>query len=530
MNFSATPKYLIFLAATSICWSGTNAQPQVSDDEEELGMIVIEDRYGQEDGSDEAYEDRAPDEEGGYRLIENDEGDDWVEPPSQKETDAEELIRLYVLYREAMDNKDLLEADTLAKRVVELSIRVNGLESMDSARAIANLGIVQHGNQDYESAMLNFTASIGIIERIDNRLSAALINPLQGLAATQAAMGQPAIARQTYQRAVHVSHVNEGPHNQGQVESLQSIAELHLAMGDYEAADDLQENIFSVQARNIDPDSLEILPALRNKATWQHRLQSYQGERQTWRQVISVIERNKGKDSLDLISPLTDLGKSYLFVSPAEYDYQPEVSSASGEAYLRRANRIADSNPDSNWEIVENTLLSLGDYYILSGRPNRAEKIYAEAWSKLSVEDDRDRMRNRFQHMEQVNVLQNVFPPKYYNSERTDNGQPPPDSFTAGTMTFSYSVAPNGRVVNLEIIETEPPELIEFSKVVGRNLRRLMYRPRIADGKMVPTNGVEYTHDFYYRPADLPSNQNTPAVSGTEEQSGQASASDDESQ
>ena len=148
-----------------------------------------------------------------YRLVLDDEGDDYVEPPSERETQLDELQRLFELYREALGNKDYLEADTLAKRVVELSIRVNGLDSHDSAKAITNLGIAQHNNRDYESALRNFMASIDIVERIDDNLSPALINPLQGLAATHAAIGRPDLARLAYQRAVHVSHVNEGPHN-----------------------------------------------------------------------------------------------------------------------------------------------------------------------------------------------------------------------------------------------------------------------------------------------------------------------------
>jgi tetratricopeptide (TPR) repeat protein len=531
MKSSATSKLLIFLAATLIGWSSTRALAQATDDDEELEFILIgEDQDGledQEDFYDEENEDTGIGEQSeNYRLIEDDEEDDWVEPASQKEADGEELKRLYVLYREAMESKSLLEADTLAKRVVELSIRVNGLDSMDSARAITNLGIVQHSNQDYESAMLNFTASIGIIERIDNRLSAELINPLRGLAASEAASGQPALARQTYQRAVHISHVNEGPHNQQQVQTLQSIAELHLSMGDFKEANDIQENIFELQARNIDPLSLDILPALQNKAIWQHRLQSYQGERLTWRQIINVIERQHGKESLDLIEPLTNLGKSYLFVSPSQYDYAPDVSSSSGESYLRRANRIAETNPDSNWEIVEDTLLSLGDYYILSGRPNRASKIYEDAWALLSEGNDRDRLRNRWEHMEQVNVLQQVFPPRYYNSERVDNGLPPPENFATGTMSFSFTVAETGRVTDLAIIETEPAELQEFGEVVGRSLRRLLYRPRTNEGKPVATRGVEYIHEFYYRPSDLPSNQQTPVTPAADEPAEQASLLD----
>ena len=93
-----------------------------------------------------------------YRLVEDKEGDDWVEQPSDRENQADELQRLFGLYREALTNRDFLEADTLAKRVVELSIQLNGLDSHDSAKAITNLGIAQHNNKEYEAALRNFMA------------------------------------------------------------------------------------------------------------------------------------------------------------------------------------------------------------------------------------------------------------------------------------------------------------------------------------------------------------------------------------
>ena len=500
-----------------LCGPAGVSLAQETGEDEPLETISIPEKYsrGQENDTvgdaaegefpEDEFEDLEFDEESGsYRLIEDDAGDDWVEGPSEREQLADELKRMFELYREALDNQQYLEADTLAKQVVELSIRLNGLDSMDSARAISNLGIAQHHNKDYESAMRNFSASIDIIERIDNRLSEALINPLKGLAATQAATGRADLAKQSYQRAVHVSHVNEGPHNKEQIETLESMAELHISLGDYEDATDMQRSIFAIQSRNIDPSSIEILPALERRAKWEHRLQRYDRERVTWRQVINIIEKEHGKDSLHLIPPLTNLGKSYLFVAPAEFDYQPEVSSASGESYLRRAARIAEENPDSDWQLLEKAMLALGDYYILAGRPNRAARTYAEAWTMLSEGEIPQRLRHRRDNLEKVTLLQKVFPPKYYNSVREDAGQPPPDSFTSGQMSFSYTVSPTGRIENLVHVETQPRDIEDFRRTVGRNLRRQMYRPRVQDGKLVATPEVIYTHEFFFRPSDLP--------------------------
>ena len=475
-----------------------------SEPEEELELIEIGNADGEEDNVREVeiYDGLIFDQDAQqYRLIEEEE-EDLVEPPSQRETDKEEIVRLFGIYKESINGGNYLEADTLAKRIIELSIRVFGIDSIESAKSLTNLAIAQHGNKEYEAAERNYGASIDIIERTSDRLNAALINPLKGLGATQLAIGKPDMARQSFQRAVHVSHVNNGPHNLDQIEVLESMAEIFIAVGEHKQALDMQEKMFSIQARNLDPRSLEILPALKNQAHWQHRLQMYDRERVSWRRVISVLERHHGKEDLRLIPPLTSLGKSYLFITPVEYDMQPEMSVASGETYLRRANRIADRNPDTDWQILEQTLLALGDYYVLSGRPNRASRVFGELWTVLS--DGESQLVNRRDHLEKLNILQDIYPPKFYRSEQIDEEFPDEDEFEAGTVTYGFTVNSSGRTTDIRHIETQPPEFTDMRDRVRRNLRHLVYRPRIEAGEMVRTTEITYTHVFYYRPADIP--------------------------
>ena len=479
--------------------------------DEETGEYRMADEVSAADGAeDPADEPDVPeglvyDEQlGEYRLAEDPEQEgDWIDEEEQHAAETEELRRLFLLYREALDNKAYMEADTLAKRIVELSIKLNGLDSQDSAKALTNLAIAQHNNRDFEAAQRNFMAAIGIIERIEDRLSASLINPLRGLAATQAAVGRADLARASFQRAVHVSHVNEGPHNKEQVDTLESMAELYMSIGEWEDALDIQENIYSIQARKIDPKSMDILPALENQAAWQHRLRMYHRERVTWRKVIDVIERHHGKNSLLLIPPLTQLGKSYLFITPAEYDFQPDASVASGETYLRRANRIAIENEEADWELVEDTMLALADYYILSGRPNRASKIYGDTWDFLSSETERH--GHRRENLEKLNVLQDAYPPRYYNVQRDEKaGTPSPENFETGTVSFSFTVSETGRISQIKHLETYPPEITDFRDTVARSMRHMIYRPRVQDRAMVRTTDVIFTHEFFYRPSDIP--------------------------
>ena len=62
----------------------------------------------------------------------------------------------------------------------------------------------------------------------------------------------------------------------------------------------------------------------------------------------------------------------------------------------------------------------------------------------------------------------------------------------------------SGRAVNIVHLETQPPEFEDMRDRVRRNLRNIVYRPRIQEGKMVMTSEMIFTHEFYYRPEDIP--------------------------
>jgi tetratricopeptide (TPR) repeat protein len=432
----------------------------------------------------------------------NDEEDFTVDQPTEKESNLDELRLSFALYKEAIANASYDEADTLAKRMVELTIRLFGLDSHESAKALTNLGRVQQKNQDYESAVLNFTASIDIIERIEDRLNAELINPLRGLGAAQLGAGRPDLARQSFERAVHVSHVNEGPHNMMQIRVLEELAETHLSMGNRDDALDVHQFIYNIEARNTDLSSEAIIPALERQAEWTHRMRMHERERTTWRKIIHILEDSRGKKDLSLISPLTGLGNSYLFVSDFELEAFGGAAITSGDAYLRRAVRIAQQNPESDWQVERKTLLALADFYILSNRAAKAGRTYKETWDLLSV--DEERMASRFVVLERTHVLQKINPPKYYNSARTDNGDSAPESFESGKIVVAYSVSSRGDTGNIRIIEADPAGLDDMEFTVTRELRRLIHRPRMADGVPVDTHDRTYTHEFFYRPSDVP--------------------------
>ena len=190
-------------------------------------------------------------------------------------TDEQRLQAAFTRYRKLINEGTLDEADTVAKQIVELAIKVYGPQSRETANALNNLGIVQHGNGQFDAAIQNFTSSVEIIEAVEDRLNAALVNPLKGLGAAQLSKGRPDQAKKTFTRAAHITQVNEGPHNLDQVEILESIAETYIRMGEAKEAREILDRIHIINVKHFEKNPLGLLPSLMSRAEWQHRAGYY---------------------------------------------------------------------------------------------------------------------------------------------------------------------------------------------------------------------------------------------------------------
>lgn len=428
-----------------------------------------------------------------------DEGiDDYAVP----EAEPDDLLEAeFQLFKELMGERVYDEADTVAKRVVELAIKTHGPQSNQFAKALTNLAIVQYQTEEYDAAVQNFESAIEIIEDNEDRLNVQLINPLKGLGAAQLESGRPDLASRTFQRAVHVTHVNEGPHNLDQVELLESIAETHVRMGDMDAAKDAQDTIYAINIREHQLDSPALVPSLMRRAAWQHRAGFIYDERTTYRRAIRIIEEHEGRDSINLVEPLIMLGRSYFYLDTSGAMSFQDSTMSSGEVFFRRATRIAEESPDSNWQVVAQAGLALGDYYIYNSSPQRARQAYADTWELLSQSEDSLRVRR--EQLERAVPLKQDKLPMYASAETRVSGDDRNDPLLQGSVTVSFDVSTRGRAANVKLVEAQPPEFERMASTVQREVRRRIYRPRIEDGQVVATPNNTLVHNFFYRQSDL---------------------------
>ena len=416
-------------------------------------------------------------------------------------TDEEELSHQFDRYVELMKEGVYDEADSVAKRVVELALKVEGPNSIDFARALTNLAIVQHRSEEYDAAQQNFESAIEIIEDNGDQLDAQLVNPLKGLGASQLEGGRPDKASSSFRRAVHVTHVNEGPHNLEQIDILESLSETNLRLGSIDDAKHMQDIIYALNEREYAQNTIGIIPALMRRAAWQLRSGFVYDQRTTLRRAVRIIESDGGKNDMRLVDPLTQLGQSFFYIDTSGTQPNAGHSIITGETHFKRALRIASEHPDTNWEMIATTSLSLGDYYMFLGNVQQADRIYRAAWADLSNTDAKHAYRREY--LEQYAVLRSGPISEYVSapSDEAKTGQEIP--FLQGSITVRYDISTRGRASNIKIIEAQPREFLDMQLLAQRELRRRIYRPQYDDAVAVSTDDQVLVHRFFYRQADL---------------------------
>ena len=444
-----------------------------------------------------------------------------INPDFDQINEQELMLAAFERFKELKAAGSLDEAENLAKRMVELSIRISGPTSSDTAKALNNLAVVQHETGDSEAAQQNFNAAIEIIEDNEDQLSSRLINPLRGLGASQLQIGRPDLASRTYRRAIHISHVNEGPHNLDQIEILEALAETNLRLGESEDAKNNHDMIYALNLRHFSGNAINMVPALLRRAAWQRRTGYILDERATYRRVIRIVESVNGKDDITLIGPLMKLGESYFFVDTSESQTFQAATAATGEMYFKRAVRIAEEHPASDWDVLAKSKLALGDYYNFRSDQGRARKNYRDTWEILSEGDMQLAVRHKI--LEVLTPLNDDPIPRYVGEASRSDRQLEDNSLREGRVIVSYNVNTRGRVFDLKIVEATPPEFDDIRRFVQREMRARIYRPRYEDAEPVESMNQALTHTFFYRQdeldrirEDVEATQGTTSANGTD--------------
>ncbi|MEL6950883.1 MAG: tetratricopeptide repeat protein [Pseudomonadota bacterium] len=384
---------------------------------------------------------------------------------------------------------DAARALELAKEIVALTAEAYGEDHDNLARALTNLAIVQAENTEYAAAIENYRAAIISRERVDGTLvDGELINPLRGLANAFMALNEIDAAIPVYERAIHISHVNEGPNNLDQVEIIDALSRAYFFQGDLDTASDMQDTIFRLRQRRFTEESDQYIDALIQRATWFSRLGDFEEAVQAYRRLERSISKKHGSDSPRLIEPLVALATAAISITDLG---EPAINE--GRRAMARAVRIARNNGEEDPERLARTLVKQGDWLSRLNLMRNSRLPYREAWRTMDANPELHGLRDEL-FGSPVPILRVPFRSIYGQrvNEPADTARFP----QRGYADVAFDVDPLGRPLNVRIVGGNPPGLMDGH--LRRQIRRFRFRPAFRGGQPVVYTGLAYRHPFRY--------------------------------
>jgi hypothetical protein len=399
-------------------------------------------------------------------------------------------------YTDALNAGLFAEAEVIAKQRLETAIRDPDTERFDLVPLYTDLASAQRLHDQVESARQNYQLAIDIAQSERDRLHPAVVPPLVGLALTQMAQQEPRAAADNLQRALHIGHVNKGPHNPEQIETLALYFDAVYQAGDTGAAESVAARLLVLNERQLESNSSAYVSTSDSIAGMYALLGDRRQERSVYAEMLANAERI-GDASLSAAAETTariGMGRSYL-IEYFDQKYSAGVDGVVPEATairrsksflteaLENARQMQPADPD----VLSDALLALGDYNTLMGNAGLARNLYAEAWRTLS--ENPGLLQKRKTVLEQVTPLLQPLP-------RISLPDSEPGAGSPGYYETMFTVTRRGRVRDVSFVEVEPAPVPAIEEMLVEAYAYFVYRPRFENGFVADTTGVRFRYEF----------------------------------
>ncbi len=376
---------------------------------------------------------------------------------------------------------------------------------------LLHLGQIQVRSGEYDQALDQFKHAVEMIESESGPWDDRLVPALVGEGDAMFALGDYGGALDVYGRAQHIARINDGLHSLRQLPILDRLTETYAALNDWNAAADQQQYALRLAIREYGESGVGLLPALQRAGAWHQRTGNVFAARSIYERMIEIIEQAWGPDDLRLVEPLQLFAGTFRAerlptgrsrpTEPLSVDVSDPVANfnaqsappglinrySMGEAALQRAKEIyAKQRPDDIDGRLD-TILKLGDWFLVFDKWPRAEDQYREAVAlRASAGTDVPPILDQ---PEPLFVAIHPLP------------APPPWSTASdlrdGHIELTMDVTERGFVRNVQVTDADPPGMMEVR--VKRAMKTARFRPRFdASGEPVRSNGVTYRHVFKY--------------------------------
>lgn len=409
-------------------------------------------------------------------------------------------------YWAQIEHRDWHQAIQVAEQLVA-AVRSRSEQSPEAlSHALTLLGSAQLASRNYVAAEAAFAEALEVLERLVVPSHEKMLEPLRGLGYTLAHAGKHEQAVPFMERALLISRRTHGLFDINQQHLLRELATSLSKLGLYAQAEQHMQYLVRVGEQTYgakDPRMAHIYDVV---GDFYIEAGAITPARDAYRHALRLVESKLGRDDLATVQPLRSLAESYrreLYLSHYGIRAQtadqasngkpinPRRLDTEGERALKRALKTLDKHPTRSTKQLFDTLLDLGDWYMIKGEQDAAMSYYRRATELLEqVEPEyADAARARLSFPVQV----------YYPipSAATRNLTRPPEAVDERFVHAMFTVAADGTVRDAHIVDKNASD--RHAEETLDALRQARYRPKFANGEPVETRDVSLRQVFKLR-------------------------------
>ncbi len=433
--------------------------------------------------------------------------------------DDTERLAVYKEFRTAFDAKQFAAALPIAEKLVALTEQQYNADNAALINPLSNLGTVYFRMNNYAAAETQYQRAVRLVEARGGGADRQLILPLQGLGETWFAARQFPEAAVALKRAVDISRNLDGLFNAEQLPILNTLIDSYVASGRNTDAEKEHQYAFRVASTNFGERDLRLLGPIDRYARWFEYVGRYVSARALHGRGLQLAEQLAGIASAQTVTPLRGIARSYM----AEYLYggekeeeapqeNPGFPSAAafsgtvtglnpdGEKALRLAIAALTKSPAVDKQLRGDTLIDLGDWYLVGGSQSKARDTYRLAWDDLTAVKNTQRLAapRQLAYRAPLGSVARSKPSK-------------PDEWEEKAVDVSFLVAPDGAVKDVKLVSGDIPEAMVKSLTLA--LRKALYAPRIVAGQAEATADVRFVeHMLVRKPAPPAAPENSTSM------------------
>lgn len=371
--------------------------------------------------------------------------------------------------------------------------------------------------QNYEQMIAQLESSGGVYQ-------AQLAEVLSGLGSSYQSLQRHTDAIAVFQRALHITRVNDGLYSLNQIAILEKLIESNSKLKDWENLNKNYHNLYWISKRHYGENNPQLLALIERIGRWhlhayelQPKAESFSHlleAEQLYNKAVEVIERQNGQQDIRLINDLYGIALT-------NYQIAAEVSNSEDFENIRTGyrdtsrtrrllqeeqarqdliiqsfikgrnamNQIVDihaNNPILPVDTHAMALTHLGDWFLLFNKRDSAAQTYDQAYQLLHNEGIDQKS------IDQLFGQPRTLPAIRLPVQKEDDIMPENPAY----VLASFDVSASGKAQNIQIIESNPSDDVSHQRRAKRSIAATRFRPRYENGKPVITTGVSLRYVF----------------------------------